>query len=222
MRDSPTKASQYLQNPAKSFVVWCFCIALFADTKLEFQGFCMPNYHNLFELLNCKAISIKVSSRWNKKANPSHSNSYCLYTVRSLRGYLVVCKLRPLIMHKLGSLHSKCKKDCFVNSRQSQNMAVDDARCDPHHTEYVDTVCRLANRFSLSQATASTADTSLMCSQTSENQSSLVFRCHRHPSSRWSPQTVFPQNPAACQWHSQPHLVRGVRSQRTPQGLWET
>lgn len=39
MRDSPTKASQYLQNPAKSFVVWCFCIAFFADAKLEFQGF---------------------------------------------------------------------------------------------------------------------------------------------------------------------------------------
>lgn len=72
------------------------------------------------------------------------------------------------------------------------------------------------------QATAAAAGSSPVCSQTSEDQPSHPLRSHRHPSIRWSTETVFPQNPTARQRHSQPHFIRSVGPQRAPQGLWRT
>lgn len=80
----------------------------------------------------------------------------------------------------------------------------------------------LADQLPSVQATATAADTSPVCPQAPENQSSRSLRCHRRPSTRRSAQTVFPQNPAARQWHSQPHFIRGVGPQRAPQGLFRT
>lgn len=72
------------------------------------------------------------------------------------------------------------------------------------------------------QATAAATGSSPVCSQTSEDQPGHPLRCHRHPSIRRSTQTVFPQNPTARQWHSQPHFIRSVGPQRASQGLWGT
>lgn len=81
---------------------------------------------------------------------------------------------------------------------------------------------QLPSLFFIFQATASTADTGLVCPQTSEDKSTRAHRCHCHPSIRWRTQTVFPQNPTARQWHSQPHFVRGIGPQWAPKGLWKS